>query len=352
MSSLFANGLDLPRKKLRIFFPFMHPEVQRSMAFALNYLGHTLLVTGESFSPKNPGITLSYASNYPKNSYLYPYVTKENLPWLNLPPNVEIIENDELFINPPDVVFIGYTPIEREVLSQIWPKLKEIGKTKLAYFTGADVAPYLLYEVAYLKNLLVTDNSFHIWAKKVNPNCHVLQWIPWIDFDQYQYQGPSDQMTIGIYIVDLKNRIPMDYNLSMELINAYHSAARTKIHFIFHDSTPQAQVPKAMHQTIATLHIKHIEGFGYSIIQSLAMGRPVFLFREYSNGRRYLEWCIEGKTCFYVSSEKEFFKKLNKLVQDRSYRHSIQSLCAKTIRKIINNEENALKLQSFLENLQ
>ncbi|NGX31407.1 MAG: hypothetical protein K940chlam8_00775 [Chlamydiae bacterium] len=35
----------------------------------------------------------------------------------SLPPNIEIIENDEIFSNPPDVVFIACCHVENDILA-------------------------------------------------------------------------------------------------------------------------------------------------------------------------------------------------------------------------------------------
>ncbi|NGX31805.1 MAG: hypothetical protein K940chlam8_01187 [Chlamydiae bacterium] len=340
-------------KKLRIFFPFIHPEVTKSMAYALDYLGHILVLPGKSFAPTEPGPTIAYFSNVPEDAYTYPFYYPERIARDNLPPNIEIIENDEIIENPPDVLFITCTPVERDVLVHLWSRFKDNGKTKLAHFTGVDVSPYTTYITETVKNILVTDNTFHKWAKNINSTCNIVRWIPWINFDHYKYKGPSDCLEMGCYIIDFKKRIPNDFEMSMRFKNYYNRRCpRKPVNLTFNNDILQKDLPNVMHNTIATLHIKHVEGFGYSIIESLAMGRPVFLFREFAKYKRYEKWCIEGKTCFYVSSAEEFAKKLYRLVVDKAYRYHIQETAAKTIREIINNEEQAQILQTFLDNLQ
>ncbi|NGX31406.1 MAG: hypothetical protein K940chlam8_00774 [Chlamydiae bacterium] len=209
-----------------------------------------------------------------------------------------------------------------------------------------------MYRPETLKNILVSDNTFHIWAKAVNPNCNVVRWIPWIDFEHYAYKGPSDYLEMGCYIVGFQHVWPNEFKQSTNFVEHYKINFNIPINFTVTNGVSQKELPNVMHNTIATLHIKSIEGFGYSILESLACGRPVFLCREFAKGKRYTTWCIEGKTAFYFDTAEEFCQKLHKFVVDKEYRHFIQETTARTVREIINNEEQAQILQTFLDNLQ
>ena len=104
-------------------------------------------------------------------------------------------------------------------------------------------------------------------------------------------------------------------------------------------------------KALAEILLKQAEGFGYAIIESMACGRPVFLYRKFAKGKRYLGWSEEGRTAFFFGSQDEFDQKMRHWVEDAEFRHGVQADCAARIRELISNEDQAEILGSFLHNL-
>ena len=134
--SPISNG-----KKLRIFFPDMHGTFTQSMLTAMSALGHTLVLPGESFNPKSSsrrGHKLHQTAFYKKDPS-HPF---------------EVIENDEILSNPPDILCVNCIESSREVC-RIWRHLKELGYSpKLMHYSGNnDVG----YDTSFVKNLIATD---------------------------------------------------------------------------------------------------------------------------------------------------------------------------------------------------
>ncbi|GAB4191634.1 MAG: hypothetical protein Tsb0015_13590 [Simkaniaceae bacterium] len=334
--SLDENFVFPSQKKLRIFFSNMHHDVTKSLALACRYLGHTLIMPGESFSPDalNRGPKIAYGK--PPNRREYPY------------DEIEIIENQEIFKNPPDVLFVSCEEVERDIL-EIWQRLKNNRKTRLAYYSGNHKSRY---NFACVRNLLATDATTidQCYREKL----HYAFWIPWIDWSCLPYKGPSDSLHIHCYIKHLfsdPSRTPSKIaylTLSQKFIKNCGSLCS------FH--LPDTESPEKffclLDSSSATFHPKTFEGFGYNIIQSLAKGRPVFLPRPYFIGLRAMQWCIEGKTALFFDNYQEFETKMKRFCLDKEFRHEIQQSSAEIIRKIINNEQQARILDYFLQNLQ
>lgn len=322
-------------QKLRIFFPDVHPALSRSMALALNHLGHTMVVPDESFMTQS-------ASRGPKIHFNECF---KRIPKNNSHP-IEIISNIDILKNPPDVIFINGLEVEEDLLN-LWKKLNASGKSiKLAHYSGnSDTA----FNPHYVKNLIAVDAFTASRFEETAPN--IIFWIPWIDFHNLTFNGPSDDLALNSF---LSLHYSVGFLQGKALYEMIADAAQRDF-----PSMPlrapkplsQEQMYALMDKSWATLHFKEHEGFGYTIIESLAKGKPVFLKRSFSQGKRLMNWCIEGKTAFFFDDYNEFRSKVQFYLDNNAARRDLQKKCSEIIRSIINNENQLLVLDNFLKNL-
>lgn len=316
------------KKKLRVFFPHHHPALTKSMAQALQHLGHTLVLPGKSFDPASPqpGLKISYGI-FPEKYSL---------------PNIEVIENDTIFCHPPDVLFVNCFEVENSIY-HLYDLLKEIGAdVKLAHFSGNNETHFSKDRV---KNLIAVD----AYTAPLY-DCHTIFWIPWIDFEHLALTGTSDAPILNNYISHYNSIFRNGFTIFTDVSAQIHQHLPQVI-INSPAYLPQEAIFRLMDQSCATLHIKESEGFGYTIIESLAKGRPVFLKRSFSLGSRLMNWCIEGKTAFFFDEPEECVQKLNIYLSNPSYRQYMQEACAETIRRLIDNEKQARILDKFLQEL-
>lgn len=348
-------------KKLRLFFPQMHPILVQSFALVCQHLGHTLVLPGESFDPhsRHRGPKISYGTFFKKNpldsvSYTS-FFSEDPSQCTFLSKNIEVIENDEFFSNPPDVIFVNCYELQ-DSMYQIWARINHElhPSTRLVHYSGNNATPY---NQNYVKNLIAVDayTARYFDSSAVN----ILYWIPWIDYDTLVYEGTTDNLEINAYLRHYYNAsMPSSYQCYRNIVDGLslefpdvtanlYPPSNSSFPYVRH-----CDVFPLINQSCATMHIKESEGFGYTIIESLAKGRPVFLFRPFSIGSRLMNWCIEGKTAFFVNDYNEFRDKFQKYMEDSEYRHQIQNECATTIRRLINNEKQARILDKFLHSLQ
>lgn len=355
ISSLKGQAPVQSTKKLRIFFPLMHHTLIESVALAFHHLGHTLVVPGKTFSPSSPthGIKLSGSDCFEKNPLesahfvsLFSKTSPESCAFLK---NIEVIENHEIINNPPDVLVVNWKGVEDEIYNLFQHILQHSQKkdVKLVHYSGNNCT---IYNKNYVKNLIAVDActaQFYDASRT-----HIVSWIPWINFEAFQYNGFSDQLSINNFLShNYDTSFAMSYSIFQDITN------RLKMKFpqlkiLSPKFMPRDEVLSSMDQSCATVHIKETEGFGYTIIESIAKGRPVFLKRSFSLGSRLMNWCIEGKTAFFFDDYQECEKKVKKYLENQEYRHQVQNDCAMTVRKLIDNEKQARILDNFLQNLQ
>jgi glycosyltransferase involved in cell wall biosynthesis len=314
---------------MKIFMSDMHNTIPFSFGKAFAQLGHELLLAGYSFGRKESRYTIKYGRKWTQ---------KEVDNSLGLP-NIRVVEVDNLFSQPPDVIMIMCDMVEKEIL-KIWNDLKV--RTKLLYYSGNDYQPY---DFNVLQNILAADIGTLNRAKRVDK--HVLQYWPWVNYDEFCWDGPSDEPIFRTYIHNYRNLFKTGYELTLRAMNVLED----KIVWHMVDNTPKEFTPGLMRESMATMHIKSLEGYGYAIIESLACGRPIFLYRPFTKDRTFTNWCIDGSTAFYFDNVNEFKEKALKLLNDVPFRHNIQAHCSAVIREKINNEEQTKNLGKFLENL-
>lgn len=323
-------------KKMRIFFPITHDQLGKSILNSFKYLGHTLVVPGTSFSQvsKTQGPHISdYCLFCPKEMQKRPLFLQDD--------RVEVIENNEIFTNPPDVIFITWSIHELD----IWNIYNEIRTgTKLVYFTGNENEKYQKPVSNFLVLGSIANYSF--------PNANVLAWIPWIDFSHLEYEKPAENnLSINSYLA--RHYTHPHLHKDSQLFNQYaQQIAKDKsIQINNYGGLPHDNAIKLIRDSQATLHIKSLEGFGYTVAESLSLGRPVFLKRSFTTSKPMMNWCIEGKTAIFFDSYDEFKTKLDQFATDATLRKQLQLSAASTIRRIVNNDQQARKLQYFLEHL-
>jgi hypothetical protein len=115
---------------------------------------------------------------------------------------------------------------------------------------------------------------------------------------------------------------------------------------VFNDFIPHDQMPFVMKESSGTMHIKPLEGYGFSIIESMASGRPVFLYEPYSLLKSYRNWCIAEKIAIYFNSRDELVRKIDRYFSDSDYRYRLQENAARSVRLLVDYEEQSENLKN------
>lgn len=312
---------------MRIFMSDMHNAIPFSFGKVFHALGHTLLLAGHSFQ-KHDKYKITYGRKWTQ-----PEVDHE----LRLS-NVKVIEVQELLDNPPDVIMIMCDAVENDIL-KLWSELKM--RCKLVYYSGNDNQPY---NFNILQNLLAADQGTYDRAVRVGK--HVLKYWPWIDYELFKYEGPSGNRIVRTYIHYYPRLFRIGYQIATQ---AMQTTPEIKWEVI--DGIHKSKTPQLMRESMATLHVKELEGYGYAIIESLACGRPVILYRPFTKNRTFMNWCIDGQTAIIFDNVADFKEKITRYAEDEAARTAMQDHCHSLIREKISNEEQTTNLKTFLENL-
>jgi len=309
----------------------MHAKIPDSFARAFATFGAELYLAGHTFNPGNSdGPFIHYGRKWSQEE-----IDKE----IGLS-NVRAMEVEELLDNPPDIFMIMCAEQQADQIV-LWERIKD--KSKLVWYSGNDNTGNI-YRQDLCRNLLAADTSSYSMA--VASGKHTLNYYPWIDYEKFAYTGVSDVLAFGTYINNYQKLFPNGYNVAQQAMNLLPQISWKVV-----DGAHHSTIPSLLAETSATIHCKELEGYGYSILESLAAGRPVILFRPFSHNRSYRKWCLDFETALYLESASEFNRKVGKFVIDAEFRHNLQESAARLVREIINNEEQSSALADFLERL-
>jgi glycosyltransferase involved in cell wall biosynthesis len=320
---------------MNIFWPDIHKNLTKGMANAFHLLGYTLILPSKDYIIKHrpPKEFSQFVWN---ESW-----TQEKADDFFLHKNVKVLNKEQILDLKPEIIFISNFESQFEVLNELWPYLKN--NSKLVFYSGNDYwdGAYPFYVA---QNYLCADYTGYLLSNKYKLN--YLYYKPWVDYDRCKFKGPTDSNIIGIYIAEYEKNFNKEYIYSKEL-----EKSTPYIQYDYHTNSTQEELTQTLHSSIATQHIKGLEGYGMAIIESMACGRPVFLHRGLSQNKSLMQWSIENVTALFFESIEEYNAKLKALVDSKDYRHFLQTTTAKVIRHIINNEEETKKLNNFLNNL-
>ena len=171
-------------------------------------------------------------------------------------------------------------------------------------------------------------------------------YYPWIDYDRFRDGGPGDAPVLGNYIHKYAERYPREFALSRRIAQELPGLALDDVAFLEPD-----QVAARMRATMATLHIKPEEGYGYAVIESLASGRPVVVPRAHLPGRTMARWLEPGRSALAFTDRADAVAQIRRFLADAGHRHALQAASARLIRERLDNAEQTAALGRFLANL-
>lgn len=307
----------------------MHSRIPFSFAKAFEKFGADLLLASHSFN-EDPD-KIAYGRKWSQQEIDTEIGLK----------NVYACDADQLFDNPPDVFMIMCYEQQADQL-RIYEKIKE--KSKLVFYSGNDNTGNY-FNKQYCSNLIAADISSYAGARARGVN--TIYYFPYIDYETFSYAGESDSNIMRSYINSYKRLFPGGYEISLKISEMMAPDMLWESVSDVHVSA----IPDLMASSCLTLHNKELEGYGYAVIESMARGRPVCMYRQFSRNRSMENWCIEDQTAIMFDHVNQVIPKLKRYISDAEYRHLFQRSAAATIRSIIDNDRETQKLKDFMESL-
>ncbi len=256
-------------------------------------------------------------------------------------PNCRFVEMTALPDLDIDVIIMADAPVQRSVWRYLAPLFSRRREVYLVAFCGNEMPRY---RWDLVQNLLCADEE--TWVKRGSQVPNALRYFPYVDYPNYVFEGCSDTRTLITCINHYEKRYPQEAQWARQIVGQLPGVE----HKVIGGLAPH-DVAKEFQRSAASLHIKHEEGYGYAVIEGLAIGRPVVAPRKYVQGRTMARWCLPGESALLFDTTEEAAAQLREFFGNEDLRHRVQQRSAQLIRQLINNDEQTAGLKAFMDRL-
>ncbi len=228
--------------------------------------------------------------------------------------------------------------------SRFWALVaKEKPDATIVHFSGNERTPY---RKDRLCSLISADTSTQ---KKTKPLRH-MPLLPVLPFDAFPPRTVDEVINasprVGSYIINYASRFPDEYSLFSKLTS---SLMGTGIEAINYEQNTRKECVNIRRRSLLTIHFKAKEGYGYSVIESLASGVPVIIHKKLADRHNKLsQLCKECQGAWIVDSVNAAAKIIIRAHNDRNYLAEQSLAAADAIRNEINEGAQICNLDVFL----
>jgi hypothetical protein len=212
--------------------------------------------------------------------------------------------------------------------------------SKLVHYSGNDSVPYQK-PVDYLIAADSTTTSI------CNPKLH-LRMFPILPYDNYEYQGPRKHTEIlplvGSYIFKLEKYWPLSFQ-RFEFVRNF--CAKRGIQVINYESVGRGLARDTMRESLLTLHFKGSEGYGYTVLESMALGIPVIIMRDLIASRTLSEFMTSDNS-WIIDKPEEALDIILDCNNDRELINKKGHEAATSLRRLLVEEDQVSQLKEFL----
>lgn len=114
----------------------------------------------------------------------------------------------------------------------------------------------------------------------------------------------------------------------------------------------ETEMPEKYHKSALTWHFKTYDGYGYSLLQSVAMGRLVIVPRRFHRYRTAGRYLINNLTCLEADWSPDSIKSvIEYFTADLDRANKYSEACFNAAKTLFNWELEAFRLKEFVETL-
>ncbi len=258
-----------------------------------------------------------------------------------LPEQALILSREEFLAMDFQVIILMSFELDR---SRFWALVaKAKPSAAIVHFSGNEGVPYRKDRIC---SLISADTSTQ---QRTNPLRHQ-SLLPVLPFEAFPPRTVDDVKNasprVGSYIINYSLRFPDEYTIFSQLARSLKGKGIDAINY---EHDPRQECDKIRRRSLLTVHFKSHEGYGFSVIESLASGVPVIIHKNLVGRQNTLsKLCREGYGSWIVDSANDAAKIILRAHNDRNYLAEQSLAAADSIRNAINEDEQICCLDAFL----
>jgi len=270
----------------------------------------------------------------------------------------------------------------RTETQKVFKELKRIhphgDKVKMIALTGNDACSF---EWDWIKNFMTSDESSYRLAPWDINKIHYSQELGMQYGETFMPIGVGELRTINCFTncwptftnwscnhdINLNmgrcphcDNVPSEYPSPLSPYGVWEGAKKLLPDHTFNDygigckigCKPEVQLPVEYAKGALTVQFKTYEGYGFSLLQSIACGRPVIVFRRFHRYRTANKYLIPNLTCFEIEPNPMSLAHVVGYVTENLDRaNKYAEACYKASKGLFNWEHEAFRVKEFLGRL-
>ncbi len=322
MNGLQSNYLE--RKK--VFFVGIHEALSYSFSHMLRQSNWEVYSPNQSFATE---------------IYRHRWKNKQKGFQPQLPEQVNILSRKEFLAMDLQVIILMSFELDR---SRFWALVaKAKPGAAIVHFSGNEGVPYRKDRIC---SLISADTSTQ---HMTNPLRHQ-PLLPVLPFKAFPPRTVDDVKNasprVGSYILKYASHFPYEHSIFSQLASILKSNG---IEAINYEHEPRKECDIIRRRSLLTVHFKSHEGYGFSVIESMASGVPVIIHKNLVSRQNTLsKLCRECHGTWIVDNPSEAAKIIWRAHNDRNFLAEQSFAAAESIRSAINEDEQICNLDTFL----
>ena len=273
---------------MRVYMPSVHPMRTLELARSLKHVGCELFLTGPTAS-HDLGRELRLTTHEAQQRF---------------GTNVGAYEGDELFESPPDVFIVG-SEVAEDASFELYNALSQKRECIICAYSGNFQSNFRWRRYS---GVIATDIASTIIARSMG--IPTIQFQPCFDFSDWPFQGPNVKgkpLVFRSYINRIDDRYPLASRLLKEHLRpAIEEAFDGEVLYENVDGQAHSALPELIGQSAGTIHVKDQEGFGWSVLETLASGRPLIYQAGLSKHMTFRKWIVDGEFGLQLRAQAGF----------------------------------------------
>jgi glycosyltransferase involved in cell wall biosynthesis len=261
--------------------------------------------------------------------------------------DIGFYEGDSIFSDPPDVIIVGSEIIEEPAM-RLWEKLNAIKPVVMCAFSGCYQSKFTW---SLYRGAMCADEPSRSLCRYYD--VPVIRYYELLDPNAYPYTQWREPETIILptFVNNFRDRFPTSASFHDECSEKIAGRFGDKVKLEVVDGKPHHEVMDILRRSPAVLMIKDQEGYGWSVIEALATGRPIIYQAGLMRGMEFHKWTEPGVTAIPFVTAEDLISVIDNMLADREKLASMQSRSSAVFREKWDGLATSDDFNLFLEDL-
>lgn len=328
----FTRYLDKTQKKsLVIYMPCVHPSRTSGLAKALRSTGHRLMLSDKSSKTK-----IFREVNYTPDEARGLYGD-----------HVSSYVDDSFFKYLPDIIIAGRGDNEESTFALYEYTIKRKPVTLVA-ISGIFQEEYTW---SRYDGVLCCDLPSRVLSRGHGVPAIRCAETDWLDDYPSRPMPENGILYLRSFINIFPQRFPLAYAFHNECRDLVQEKYQGKVVIENYENRSRLEVKELMAESAMIFHLKDSDGFGWSVLEGLFIGRPVVYQSGLARNMTYTKWMETDVSGFPIDRPADIIPLVDQFVDNPRLLHETHRRTAEIVRAKYDGPDLSEDMVRFLEDL-